>query len=71
MYEYLKPTPAVVYLDPKLTDVLCYGAWKFASESEVLIRQIDLCISNELMSSKKSVFMKIQPAFERKMKSRY
>ena len=70
MYEYEQPSPAVVYFDPKMTEVISYGAWKFTSESKILLRQIQLCIYEEMIKCKKSVFMKLEPAFEKRMKNR-
>ena len=71
MYEYGKPTPGVVYFDPRMTEVICYAAWKFGSEYKILIRQIQLCITDELIESKKGVFFKLEDAFQRKMRSRF
>ena len=71
MDEWLKPLPAVVYFDPKMTEVICYGAWKFALDSNIYIRQIPMCIYEEFMESKRGVFLKLEPAFQRKMENVY
>ena len=70
MFNYERPLPAVVYFDPTMTEVLCYAAWKFACQSQIIIRQIMLCIDEELKKARKGIFLKIQPAFQKRMESR-
>ena len=71
MYNYEKPLPAVVYFDPNMAEVLCYAAWKFACQRQIILRQIMMCIHDKLKKSKKGIFWKIQPAFQSRMDSPY
>ena len=71
MYNFQIPVPGVVYFDPRLTDVISFGAWKFATESTIFIRQIQRCIEEDMKQWGKSIFLKIAPAFQRKMSTKY
>ena len=70
MNNYELPIPSVVYFDPSMTDVMCFASWKFATDSNILIRQIQQCIDDEKRKFRKGIFLKIQPAFQSKMQSR-
>ena len=69
MFKYEYPFPAVIYFDPAMTEVLCYATWKIAKNSSILLRQIEICIDDELKKKKKGIFFKIEPAFKTKMQS--
>ena len=70
MTTYEKPAPAVVYLDPSMTDVMCYAAWKFAKDCSVILRRIPVSIADDLTKCNKSVFVKLTAAFQKEVKKR-
>ena len=69
MHSFAVPTPAVVYLDPHVTDVFCVATWKFAARSNIIIRNIQRNLHDNLMRYDKTVFFKLRRAFHKKMQS--
>ena len=70
MNSYDKPFPAVAYFDPQLCDVLCFASWKLGDLYDIFLRQIQKSIYQEITKWRSSIFMKIQPAFQKRMQSR-
>ena len=70
MDHYEKPFPGVAYFDPQVSDVLCFASWKLAEEADIFLRQIQKSIHDEITKWNASVFVRLQPAFQRRMQAR-
>ena len=67
---YNLPFLAVVYFDPELSDY-SYPAWTFASNIQIIMRQIQRSIFDIFKKGKMGIFDKLEAAFSRKMKIFY
>ena len=62
--------PAVVYFDPKLSEYISYASWTFASDIQIIMRQIQPSIFQLFNKGQMGIFQKLQAAFKRKMETK-